>query len=52
MFKDSRIKTNIVGVTSVSKFLAGNNIQPVGGTDGDGIKDTQEFLKDVDTHVI
>ena len=46
----SRIETNIVVVTLVSKFLAGNNIQPVGGTDGDGV--TQEFLKDVDTHVI
>ena len=50
--KDSRIETNIVGVTSVLKFLAGNNIQPVGGTDGDGVTNTQEFFKDVDTHII
>ena len=50
MFKDSRIETNIVGVTLV--FLAGNNIQLVGGTDGDDVTNTQEFLKDVDTHVI
>ena len=52
IFKDSRIETNIVGVTSVSKFLAENNIQPVGGTDCDDVTNTQEFLKDVDTHII
>ena len=53
MFKDSRIETNLVGVTLVPKFLAGNNIQPVGGTKGDGITtNTKEFLKDVDTNLI
>jgi hypothetical protein len=51
-FKDSRIETNIVRVTSVPKFLAGSTIQPVGGTKGDGKTNTQEFLKDVDTHMI
>ena len=43
MFKDSRIETNIVGVTTVPKFLAGHNIQPVGGAKGDGITITQKF---------
>ena len=38
--KDSRIETNIVGVTSVPKLLAENNIQPVGGTEGDGNSDS------------
>ena len=51
-FKDSRIETNIVMVTSVPKFSAGSTIQPVGGTKGDGITNTQEFLKDVNTHMI
>ena len=41
MFKESRIETNIVVVTSVPKFLAGNNIQPVGETDGDVVTSTQ-----------
>ena len=52
MLQDSRIENNLVSVTLVSKFLAGNYIQLVGGTDRDSITNTQEFLKDVDTHVI
>ena len=47
-----RIETNIVGETSVTKWLAGKNIHPVGGTGGDGITKTHDFLKDVDVHVI
>ena len=34
------------------KLLAGQNIQPVRGTGGDGITKTHDFLKDVDIHVI
>ena len=36
------------------KFLAGHNIQPVGGTKtkGHGITNTRECLKDVDKHMI
>ena len=34
------------------KLLAGQNIHPVGGTEGDSITDTCEFLKDLDTHMI
>ena len=45
MFEDSRIETNIIGVTSVMKLLAGQNIHPVGGTEGDGITDTHEFQR-------
>ena len=52
MFKDSRIETNIVGETSVIKLLAGQNIYPVGGTGGDGIANTHDFIKDIDVHVI
>ena len=52
MFRDSRIETNIVGETSVMKLLAGQNIHPVGGTGGDGISKTHDFLKDIDIHVI
>ena len=52
MIKDSRIETNIVGETSVMKLLAGQNIHPVGGTGGDGITKTSDFLKVVDIHVI
>ena len=52
MFKDRRIETNIIGVTSVAKLLAGQNIYPVGGTGGDGIKDTSGFPMDVDSHMI
>ena len=52
MFKDSRIETNIVGETSVMKLLAGQNIHPVGGTGGDGITKTHDFLKDLDVHMI
>ena len=52
MFKDSRIETNIIGVTSVTNFLAGYNIHPVRGTEDDGITNTHEFLRDVDTHMI
>ena len=33
MFEDSRIETNIIGVTLVTKLLAGQNIHPVGGTE-------------------
>ena len=44
MFKD-RIETNIIGVTSVAKLLARSNIHTVGGTGGDGVTDTHEFLK-------
>ena len=42
---------SIIGVTSVTKLLAGQNIHP-GGTEGDVITDTCDFLKDVDTHMI
>ena len=52
MFRDSRIETNIIGETSVEKLLAGQNILPVGGTGGDGITNTCDFLKDVDAHII
>ena len=52
MFKDDRIETNIVGEHSVKVFLKGKNIHPVGGTNGDGITKTRDFLKDVDVHVI
>ena len=45
MFEDSRFETNIIGITSVPKFLAGHNIQPVGGTKGDTITNTCEFVK-------
>ena len=48
MFEDDRIETNIVGEHSVKKLLKGENIRPVGGTGGDGITKTHEFLKDVD----
>ena len=52
MFEDDRIETNIVGEHSVMKLLKGKNIHPVGGTGGDGITKTREFLKDVDAHMI
>ena len=52
MFRDSRIETNIVGDTSVMRLLAGQNIHPVGGTGGDGISNSHDFLKDVDAHMI
>ena len=52
MFRDSRIETNIVGETSVERSLAGQNIHPGGGTGGDDITNTHEFLKDVDAHII
>jgi len=45
MFKDNRIETNIVGEHSVMKFLKGEQIQPVGGKEGDGITKTRDFLK-------
>ena len=48
MFEDDRIETNIVGETSVMKLLKGKNFYPVGGTGGDGITKTHDFLKDVD----
>ena len=52
MFRDSRIETNIEGETSVERLLAGQNIHPVGGTGGDSVSNTHDFLKDVDAHVI
>ena len=52
MFEDNRIETNIVGEHSVKKLLKGENSRPVGGTGGDGITKTHEFLKDIDAHVI
>ena len=35
-----------------SKVFSRTQHQPVGGTKGDGITNTQEFLKDVGTHMI
>ena len=35
---------------SVMKLLKGKNIHPVGGTGGDGITKTRDFLKDRQTN--